>query len=139
MDVSTQYSIPSQGVTTQQENNAAIEVAIARAKMDLNTAMDAVEYQDISKKCQLIAAVHATVAWLRNRLRDVIEKETTDAFLQQLGSVLIQFEKKLIQANYASNLPQLQEGDERGLLLLQECFQTMMDIQDWWVARIHTV
>lgn len=109
-----------------------IENMLAKVKIDLKAAIKAIEYQDISTKCQSISKAHAYTESLRKSLSNNQNGITSPEFPERLDTLFTHLEKKLIKANQCSSLQRLQEDDQSNITLLQECLQVIINIQAWW-------
>jgi len=116
-----------------ESDDEHIENMLAKVKIDLKTAIQAIEYQDISTKCQSISKAHSYTGSLRKSLPNNHDDLTGSPELpDRLDTLLTQLEKKLIKANQYSSLQRLQEEDQSSITLLNECLQVINNIQAWW-------
>lgn len=116
------------GASSQKQ----LELILAKAKLNIQNAIKALEHQDIQRKCEFIGKAYAIIEYLQSCVRIDIEGEVESGLAQRLNATFMYLQQQLFKANTDSDIKKLKEGDHSSIKMLEECAQIISNLHAWW-------
>lgn len=96
-----------------------IQLLFNKLAEDIDIVIQAIEVQDIPKKCKFISNAHHIVSFLRSLLSE--DPSSRDEFEHKLEDIYARLENQLLIANMKNDLS-----------ALSECRQIVKNLNQWW-------